>query len=82
MKVFDNKNFKKYKNEYKDNFTFNSASPFLLNGSENLIKNLTTEIKVLQLSSGNETIITINHKEYSNAYTISPFGHYISYCYD
>lgn len=82
LKVFDNKNLKEYKKQYKDSFTFKYAFPFLSKGSEKLIENLETEVKVLQLSSGKETIITINHKEYSNAYTVSPFGHYISYCYD
>ena len=82
VKVFDENNLDEYKENHKDEFVYEYAYPFLLFGSENLISNLKTNVKVLQLSNEREVIITINKKEYSNTYTVSPFSHFITYCYD
>lgn len=82
IKEFDERALGEYSKVHKDSFVYNYAYPFLLVGSSNLIKNLKTKIKVLSLSSGKEVIITINEEEYSNTYTVSPFSHYITYCYD
>lgn len=82
VKIFDESNLDEYRENHKDKFVYEYAYPFLSYGSENLISNLKTNVKVLQLSNGREVIITINKKEYSNTYTVSPFSHFITYCYD
>ncbi|VYU61699.1 hypothetical protein [Clostridium tertium] len=82
VKVFDENNLDEYKQKHKDEFVYEYAYPFLAFASENLISNLKTNVKVLVLSTGREIIITINKKEYSNTYTVSPFSHFITYCYD
>ncbi|MBS5939000.1 hypothetical protein [Clostridium sp.] len=82
VKIFDESNLDEYRENHKDKFVYEYAYPFLSYGSENLISNLKTNVKVLQLSNGREVIITINKKEYSNTYTVSHFSHFITYCYD
>lgn len=82
VKIFDENNLDEYKESHKNKFIFDYAYPFLSFGSENLIFNLKTNVKVLKLSTEREVIITINKKKYSNTYTVSPFSHFITYCYD
>lgn len=52
--------------------------PFIRDGVKSYIKNVDTEMMILQI--GEYIIpITINNEEYENSYVCSPYTHYVSY---
>lgn len=60
--------------EYERNYLL----PIITKGSKDFISNIQTEMQLLQL--GDHLFpVTVNHTEYDNAYTSSPYTAYISY---
>jgi hypothetical protein len=80
VKLYDAKNIDsiEWSTKKDGHLIRNYFESLMINGINKYIKNIETEIYLLEIDDI-LLPITLNQKEFSNSYVVSPYTHYISY---